>query len=298
MNNTQRIWFTIHSTSGLGPAAAQKLAVRLDADRRSVSDLAALDGDGIATATGLSESLSFALAHGLGNLDRLLVDDEYLLLPGDAHYPNSRFLSANPPLPVALWAYGRTSLLDDGSPALAVAGSRHADEDLLTLTHSIGGVAVNNGWTVVSGLAAGVDSAAHQGALDAGGSTIGVLASGIAARGRNWQPESLDDACIVSQFSPAEPWSGPRAMQRNSTIAALSDRVLIIAAGDSGGSWEMGQLCLKRRKDLYVLDLDETVAAGNQKLIRAGAVPVDPHNVDTAFNPPTAPPPSAPTLFD
>lgn len=297
MDHTQRIWFTINSTSGLGPAAAQKLAVRLATDHRTVEDLAPLDGHGIAEATGLSESLSFALAHGLGNLDRVLVDDEYLLLPGDDHYPNGRFLSANPPLPVALWAYGCTSLLDDGSPALAIAGSRHADEELLALTHATGEAAVSHGWVIVSGLAAGVDSAAHQGAVDAGGPTIGVLASGIAARGHNWQPESLDDACIVSQFSPAEPWSGPRAMQRNATIAALSDRVLVIAAGDSGGSWEMGQLCLKRGKPLYVLDIDETISAGNQKLIRAGAISVDQRDVSSIFAR-TQVSSDTPTLFD
>jgi predicted Rossmann fold nucleotide-binding protein DprA/Smf involved in DNA uptake len=64
-------------------------------------------------------------------------------------------------------------------------------------------------------------------------------------------------------------------MQRNSTIAGLADRVLVAAAGTSGGSWEMAQLCLKRKKSLFVLDLDPETAPGNQKLIQMGATPVD-----------------------
>lgn len=102
------------------------------------------------------------------------------------------------------------------------------------------------------------------------------LASGILNTSRSWTPEDPNDVCVVSQFSLTDPWSDPRAMQRNSTIAALADRVLVAAAGTSGGSWEMAQLCLKRQKPLFVLDLATDAAAGNQKLIKAGATPVDP----------------------
>lgn len=273
MMNISQIWSAIGSTSGLGPLKAQQIARWAETERRSVEDLASMDGEAIASAIGLSEGLACALAH---EISQTLIDppsrrDDRMVLPGEDGYPNGRFLSAEPALPVALWVAGRTSLTDDGSPALAVAGSRDAGDDLLQIAHTVGAFAARSGWTVVSGLAAGVDSAAHQGALDAGGSTVGVMASGLDARGRHWQPDSLDDVCIVSQFQPSEPWSGPRAMQRNSTIAALSDNVVIIASGEKGGSWEMGQLCLKRGKPLFVLDLDETIAAGNQRLIRAGA---------------------------
>jgi predicted Rossmann fold nucleotide-binding protein DprA/Smf involved in DNA uptake len=64
-------------------------------------------------------------------------------------------------------------------------------------------------------------------------------------------------------------------MQRNSVIASLSDRVVIAASGKSGGSWEMAQLCLKKKKPLYVMDFDEDVAPGNQSLIKAGGIALD-----------------------
>lgn len=274
MLSARQVWLAIDATSGLGPAKAQELAIRLSDAGLGLGDLVGMSGENLHEVTGLSESLSFALAHELSIGGHAGDDDENLLTPADAEYPLHRFPIANPPLPVMLWACGRRSLLTDGSPSLGVAGSRHTDDELIEAAHAIGSLAATQGWLIVSGLAAGVDSAAHQGVLDRGGSTVGVLANGTAAKGRHWQPDTLDDTCIVSQFQPTEPWSGPRAMQRNSTIAALSDRVVIVASGDSGGSWEMGQLCLKRKKPLFVLDVDTEAANGNQRLIAAGATAV------------------------
>jgi predicted Rossmann fold nucleotide-binding protein DprA/Smf involved in DNA uptake len=109
------------------------------------------------------------------------------------------------------------------------------------------------------------------------------MASGIDNLRDAWQFAEHDSVCLVSQFFPSEPWSGPRAMQRNSTIAALSDRVFIAAARDSGGSWEMGRLCLKEEKRLFVLDRQDEGSSGTQKLIAAGATPVSEDNLDLIF---------------
>lgn len=275
MDRRRKCWWAVHAARGVGPAKAQQFAQRLASQGRDIVELDDFTtgdpGEAAVEFTGLSHELLFGLLQTLREDSFPESRDERLLLPGDDDYPNSRQLDANPPLPVALWAIGRKSLLDDGRPSLGIAGSRAASEDLLALTHQLGSLAARQGWKVVSGLAAGVDSAGHQGALDAGGDTIGVMASGVDQGGRHWQPESLDDVCIVSQFQPNIPWSGSGAMQRNATIAALSDNVVIISAGESGGSWEMGQLCLKKKKPLFVLDVSGAEGPGNQKLIRAGA---------------------------
>ena len=293
----RQIWYAVHSTSGLGPVAAQRLAAGLRDMDLAVEDLLHRTPEELGDGFGLSDSLAHALAYEFEHAWNLRVDDPDLFLPGDVAYPNGRFLDAVPPLPIALWVIGLCSLLDNGRPSLGVAGSRDAVDDLLGLTHRLAGIAVVQGWDVVSGLSAGVDSAAHQGAVDLGGSTIGVLANGISVRSRHWQPENLDDVCVVSQFARSEPWSGPRAMQRNATIAALSDRVFITAAGDRGGSWEMGQLCLKKRKPLYVLDIDADTAAGNQLLIRGGATAVSANELEVVFRE-TAVDDHPQTLFD
>ena len=293
----RQLWFAVHSTSGLGPVAAQRLAASLSDANLVVGDLSDRTPDELRDGFGLSDSLAHALAHELDHAGSLYIDDPDLLLPGDECFPNGRFIDAVPPLPVALWSVGNRSLLNNHRQALGVAGSRDAVDDLLALTHRLAGIAATQAWDVVSGLSAGVDSAAHQGVVDSGGSTIGVLANGLSVRSTHWQPENLDDVCFVSQFTPSEPWSGPRAMQRNATIAALSDRVFITAAGDRGGSWEMGQLCLKKHKPLYVLDIDTETAAGNQRLIRGGAIGVSVDELQVVFHE-TAPDVSPQRLFD
>ena len=287
MDRRRKCWWAIYLTNGLGPIKAQQIADRLATTDREITELYDyLTGDRedeVAELIGLPHRLIFGLLQNLREDAFKESFDERLLLPGDERYPNGRLLSASPPLPVAMWTLGRSSMLDDDRPALAVAGSRSANEELLDVAHRLGGEAARAGWKVVSGLAAGVDSASHQGAIDAGGDTIGVMASGLDNGGRHWRPDSLDEVCIVSEFPPETPWSGPRAMQRNATIAALSDNVVVIAAGESGGSWEMGQLCLKKGKPLFVLDVESDAAPGNRKLIRAGAQPLDPDELSTAL---------------
>ena len=179
--------------------------------------------------------------------------------------------------------------------SIAVAGSRDAHELAIEATKELARSASNSGHLVVSGLAQGVDTAAHEGALIGKTGTIGVMASGV-KRHQGFMPaDENDPVCLVSQFMPNEPWSGPRAMQRNWVIAALSDRVVIAAAGKSGGSWEMAQLCLKK-KPLYVMDFDEDIAPGNQALINAGGIALKLEALDKCWTD-EAPGDEPPSLF-
>ena len=278
-------WYNVSLTDGLGPAAAQKLARCLDDQRRSVVHLLELDTEQLQVEFSLSERLAAELGQ---QLSRPLVLPDVpdlcsLLLPGDEHYPNSILTSANPPIPPVLWASGQTTLVDFNGPRIGIAGSRDAAKGIRELVYELAKNASRKGWLVVSGLAQWIDSAAHDGAIVGGTGTVGVLASGISNTSKSWTPSFDDEICLVSQFNPTDPWSGPRAMQRNSTIASLSDRVLVAAAGTSGGSWEMAQLCLKRKKPLFVLDLETDQAAGNQRLIKAGAIPVAAENLEACL---------------
>ena len=270
--------YNLAFSEGFGPVGLQKLAVALDERRDSVLSLLGVEAPQLSERFGFTERIAYEIEQRLRDPLRLpdAMDGIEMVVPGDEHFPNQRFLTANPPLLPVLWCGAERSLLSFTGPTLAIAGSRDASESVLEQVYELGEQASREGWLVVSGLAQGVDSAGHQGAIRGGIGTIGVLASGIANASRSWQPEDLDRICVVSQFSPSEPWSGPRAMQRNATIAGLSDRVVIAASGASGGSWEMGQLCLKRKKPLFVFDLPTEVAEGNQKLIRAGAIALDP----------------------
>lgn len=281
----RRVWFNIALTQGLGPVAAQKIFAYLDDRRLPACSLVGLDSETLQRCIGISGGVASALHNQLQ--DQIALPQEpdraEMLVPGDDRFPNSRFRDANPPLPPVLWAAAESSLLAWSGPSLAVAGSRDTSEEILERVHDICREASRDGWMIVSGLAQGVDTAAHRGALAGRAGTIGVLASGIESSPRELVSDDAERICVVSQFSPREPWSGPRAMQRNSTIAALADRVFVAAAGTSGGSWEMAQLCLKRGKPLFVLDLSDDLAAGNRKLIKAGATAVDPDAPEQLF---------------
>jgi len=284
-------WFNISITNGLGPAAAQRIARRLAERRMPATTLVGVEAGELRSEFGLSDGVARSLAEQLLDPVVLLaeVPGAEMVVPGDEHFPNVRFLDANPPLAPVLWASAERSLLAVGAETLGIAGSRDTTDRVLELVFELSKLVCRRGWLVVSGLAQGVDSSAHQGALIGGAGTIGVLASGIANTSKSWSPDDTDAICFVSQFSPSDPWSGPRAMQRNSTIAALSDRVVVAVAGTSGGSWEMAQLCLKRKKPLFVLDLDPDEAPGNQKLIKAGATPLDPAEPEACIGPLAAP---------
>jgi DNA processing protein len=284
MISDRQIWLTISATEGLGPSALQRIWKVLEHMRSGPEVLLDQPPEELEEQLGLSTAVSVRLAERLKDpLDEpAMTDDVSLLSPGDDDFPGQRFAAAVPPFPALLWVAGERRILTKREPFLGVAGSRDASGRVLELAFAISKEASNRGVTVVSGLAQGVDSAAHQGALSGKAGTVGVMASGI-LRHSGYVPEDLDSACLVSQFDPTEPWSGQRAMARNSTIAGLSDRVVVCAAGLSGGSWEMAQLCLKRRKPLFVLELDETEAPGNRALIRAGAAAVNPSDLEAIW---------------
>lgn len=277
-------WFNIHLTKGFGYVKAQTVAKRIQTLGKNVSDLASMTVDEICESFGLPVTVTYELVSQLANPVSISKEiDERLVLPGDDNFPNELFLNASPPMPVALWVEGDVSLMRSTLPRLGIAGSRNTSEEILNLTQRLAGLAVRKNWVIVSGLAIGVDSAAHQGAIDHGGATVGVLASGILKISEIWKPSDFENVCFVSEFFPEKNWTGQQAMQRNGTIASLSDRVFIAASGKSGGSWEMGQLCLRRNKPLFVLDLTEDEAPGNRRLIKAGGVSVSPNDLEEVF---------------
>lgn len=279
------VWYNLCQVEGLGSAKFQAVAKRLSDQKLGATSLLGLDASAISSLVGLRLDLATKLVDQLLSPLKVPANHEEirLVLPDDDGYPTFRYLDAIPALPAYFWVTGSTGLLSREYKTIGIAGSRDTSSDVIELVESFARKASKSGWLIVSGLAKGVDTAAHTGAIDGGTGTIGVLAGGILKAGTEYLRTELDGIAIVSEFEPLVPWSGPRAMQRNSSIAGLSDRVLVAASGVSGGSWEMAQLCLKKKKDLYVFDLPEDVAPGNRKLIKAGAKPLDPEDFSTGL---------------
>lgn len=176
----------------------------------------------------------------------------------------------------ALQTWGNRELL--GRLGVGICGSRNADERALELAERFGRFVAKLGLVLVSGNARGVDDAAQLGALRQGGEVISVLAEGLAG----WQPRSRyrefltpENFVAVSEFPAEARWLGWRAMQRNGTIIDLSRTLVVVQAGESGGTWEAGLACLKRRKPLLVVQRQEQPETrGNALLIGKGGLAV------------------------
>lgn len=192
-----------------------------------------------------------------------------------------RLKNAAPPL---LYGAGDKALLEKGG--LAIIGSRDASESALSFTRGIAARCANEGLAVVSGGARGVDAAAMQGATEAGGYCIGVLASDLLKTSVNRQNRiGLQEGrlVLVSPFYPEAGFNAGNAMGRNRYIYTLADQALVIdSALRSGGTWEGAVEDLKHGwVPLYVRTPGE--GAGNAALVAEGALPftLTPESTDT-----------------
>lgn len=194
----------------------------------------------------------------------------------DASYPMS--LKASLKKPRDLTIIGNAALL--AQPAVGICGSRKAGETTLAYAYEFGRAAARAGYSVVSGYARGVDRAAHRGALEAGGSTIAVLAEGAVGFGVVPELDGLIDFeanfAAVSPFEFSARWTMFRAMDRNAYIIGLSRGLFVIESREKGGTFEAGKACLRAGKPLWVVEFakDSPGRGGNAKLIQQGGMPV------------------------
>ncbi len=166
-------------------------------------------------------------------------------------------------------------------PGVAVVGARRATSYGLRLARRYGYALAEAGWPVVSGLARGIDGAAHHGVLDAGGIGVAVLGSGIDV----WYPaehrqlgERLLAAggAVVSEYPPGTPPVGWRFPPRNRIISGLAAVVVVVEATPTGGALITAKRALEQGREVFAVpgDVDRATSTGCNLLIRDGAVPV------------------------
>lgn len=195
--------------------------------------------------------------------------------------------------PLIYWS-GNLALWEHAG--IAFSGSRHTAENGLAYTRTLSELTVQAGLSVIAGQAGGVDMMAHQTALEQGGTTVIVAPEGALNFRLNpllRDRATADNLLVISEFPPKMGWSAGNAMQRNRTIIALSKLLLIIEAGDSGGTLSAGRTALKHQRPVYVLDRPDQ-PAGNRILLSEGAraLAVDPPLQLPSVAPPTDPPES------
>jgi len=192
---------------------------------------------------------------------------------GEAGYPAQLDRLFAPP--TELWTRGPLEL--DTPRAVAIVGTRTATGYGRRVAHDLAFDLAGAGWTVVSGLARGIDSAAHRGALGAGGTTIAVLGCGIdqvyPARNRGLREEIARSGLLVTEYEPGTPPLKHHFPKRNRIIAALARAVVVVQAGERSGALITADLALELGKEVLAVPgpIDQPGSRGVNRLLRDGA---------------------------
>ena len=178
--------------------------------------------------------------------------------------------------PATLHLAGDRSLLERGT-RVAIVGSRNASPQGLTRATLFARALAERGITVVSGLAEGIDTAAHTAAINAGGRTIAVLGTPLErcypASNRALQDTIMRDHLAVSQFAAGTSTNRSHFPMRNRTMALLSDATVIVEAGAKSGTEHQGWEALRLGRLLFLMQslAERTELAWAQKLLEYGA---------------------------
>lgn len=209
--------------------------------------------------------------------DKLLEQNVDMCWIGDECFPEGiRKLSIGS-IPAVLFYKGNFKLLQ--GKCVGFTGSRQVSDVGIRITDISARQLSSNGIWVISGYAKGVDITAHKAALQTGGSTVFVIVEGILRnRVKGEIKELLNDKnhLFVSQFMPNITWSASNAMKRNNTIIGLSDAMILIEAGMTGGTFNAGEQSLKNKKPLFVVEYREkkSTSKGNDFFLQHGGMPL------------------------
>lgn len=204
--------------------------------------------------------------------------DRHLVGLSDPHYP--RLLKTLSNAPLALWVHGRDLALLD-APQLAIVGSRNPTHNGRETAEQFAHYLAERGLTITSGLAAGIDGASHEGALNGSGSTLAVLGCGL----DRVYPQSnaalaeriAAQGALVSEFPPGTPPRPANFPQRNRIIAGASLGTLVVEAARRSGSLITARLAAEYGREVFAIpgSIHNPLAKGCHELIRQGAKIVD-----------------------
>jgi DNA processing protein len=175
-----------------------------------------------------------------------------------------------------LWVVGSLDSL--AQPTVAIVGSRAPSDAGRARARALAAALAAHGICVISGLALGIDAAAHTGAIEGDGPTIAILGGGhdhfFPARNRELADEIVaHGGAVLSPYRPEEPARPAQFLQRNAVVAALADRLVVVEVAERSGALNTARWASEMNVDVLAFpgDVDRTVAAGCNALIRDGA---------------------------
>ena len=275
-------WLRLAHTRGVGLALVRKLLARFGLPAEVfAADHAALRA--LAPASKIDALLAPVDAALLARtLDWLAQPGNHVVTLADAHYPPMLLEIPDPPL--LLYVKGRCDLL--ARTAIAIVGSRNASAQGMANAEKFSAVFSDAGLCIVSGMALGIDTAAHQGCLRAGGATIAVIGTGAdlvyPARNRALAHAIAANGAIISEYPLGTPAINTNFPRRNRIISGLSRGVLVIEAAARSGSLITARMAGEQGRDVFAIpgSIHSPLAKGCHQLIRQGALLVEsPHEV-------------------
>src|SRR3954469_479757 len=266
-------WLQLTLTPGLGAATLRAMLKRFGLPQAilqrkrselaafaSPESLAALDSSAVREAVG--RSLEWALAPGRA-----------IITLADAAYPRSLLEIADPP--ALLFAAGRIDLAS--CPALAIVGSRNASAQGERNAESFARALSDAGLTIVSGLALGIDAAAHRGGLAGASSTLAVLGTGIDVaypqRNAGLANEIAGRGLLLSEFPPGAPPAAHNFPRRNRLISGLAQGCLVVEAALASGSLITARAAADQGREVFAIpgSIHSPLTKGCHALIKSGA---------------------------
>jgi DNA processing protein len=267
-------WLALRLIPGLGTRKAGQLIERFRTPmavfRASRSELEAA---GIAGGVAQSVASGCSFEDAALQREKMLADGTALVALSDPRYPPKLREVFDPP--VVLFARGREELL--GSLMLGVVGSRRPTPYGNAVAERLGADLARAGLAVVSGMARGIDTAAHKGALSAGGDTVAVLGCGVdvvyPAENRRLAAEIAEKGLVLSEFpmgSPAYPQNFPI---RNRIISGMSSGVVVVEGAQYSGSAITAKLAMDQGREVFAVpgNITSKLSWGPNLLIKQGA---------------------------
>ncbi len=273
-------WLRLSLVAGLGHAALRKLLGEFG------SPGAVLAAGPATLRRWVETDIAAAMAAG-GNaaaaevaLQWLADSANHIVTLGDAGYP--RLLLEIPDPPPLLYVKGRRDLLN--RPALAIVGSRNATAQGIANAEDFARSLSAAGITIVSGLALGIDAAAHRGGLSATASSIAVVGTGLdvvyPARNRELAHQLAARGLLISEFALGTPPLASNFPRRNRVISGICRGCLVIEAALQSGSLITARLANEQGREVFALpgSIHSPLAKGCHALIKQGAKLVDSAN--------------------
>ncbi len=268
-------WLALSLTPGVGAGRGRRLVESFGGiDRLFAASLTALEAAGLPAAAAQSIALGKSLDLAAAELDHARELGARVIVPGDAEYPRRLLEIYDPPL--VLYLKGNAEVID--KPGIAIVGTRHPTPYGTGMAERLACDLAARGLVVFSGMARGIDTAAHRGALNAHGQTIAIWGTGIDEVYPKENQKITDQilasgGAVLTEF-PLGTFPAPQNFPiRNRIISGIAIGVLVIEAGEFSGTRVTARCALEQGREVFAVpgNVTNKLSWGPNTLIKQGA---------------------------